>query len=203
MNAILVFIFEQPKEPLNKGKHQFLLMFNLFGSKPWTTLNPNIKRKRPLLYINGYKKARPSLIEHQPSFSLLTRRASLSGRKHYTDFFDPASASVRFLYFVYPTNKVPARDWREVLPCSLGRRCSREGFVKIHWDYRITARASLSGYKHRTGFLDPAFMCLRFLGPVYPTNKVPARDWRETLPHSHNLRGRGKSIAKIHWHFGL
>ena len=129
--------------------------------------------------------------------------APFSGRKQYAGFLDPGFICLRLFGRVYPSNKVPAFDRREILPLKLSLRVSPKGFIKIHWHYCKTARAPFSGCKHTAGFLDPSFTCLGLLGCVYPNNKVPARERREALPHCLYQGRSGKGFFKIARHSGL
>lgn len=60
-----------------------------------------------------------------------TARASLSVRKHRACALDPSSSRLGLFGCVYPTNKVPPRDRRKILPLALCRRRGRQGFEKI------------------------------------------------------------------------
>jgi len=53
----------------------------------------------------------------------------LFGRNHHAGFFDPAFIGIRFIDVVYPTDKVPALDRREILSQAINQGVSREGLA--------------------------------------------------------------------------
>ena len=60
-----------------------------------------------------------------------TARAPLSGRNHVAGSLDAAFSSLQLFRRVYPANKIPARDRREVIPPSLCDRCSGKSLTQV------------------------------------------------------------------------
>ena len=75
--------------------------------------------------------------------------------------------------------------------------------MKIQWHNRKTTRASFPGGKHVACSLYPALTRLWLFGCVYPTDKVPPRNRRETAPFSLRDWCSGKGLAKIGGQRGL
>lgn len=115
------------------------------GVHPANKVPPLVRREiAPLRFRRRGRLQRQVKIQRHDR---ITAGAPLASHEHRTGPLDPALTRLCLLGGVDPTQKISARDWRQIVPLRVRRRKSCQGLAKIRGRLRIGFVYSQLGFQ--------------------------------------------------------